>query len=245
MAGETQGTAAPYPAPGTLESLGAQPAAANAPARSSAQTLAPQFGGLRGGRKRRDGLVPGSPEALEADRKKDADRKKSERASTRPKEPKPDPPPIPSANSQAQTQAGNLDILPLGEGAPPVPWKAEDIRPLSDELIDTTDAACSKQIHDKAAKALLPAVLVDEITTDAAWDPKAKVALKQSAPELAAKWLNKTGISAEYKHELITASAVVRIGAGHMRVCNRLDELIRNANPSAAQPAGKAEEKKV
>jgi hypothetical protein len=243
MAGDTQGTAAVDDPSRPVASHGLAGPGGDAAPGSSAKTLAPQFGGLRSARKRRDGLVPGSPEALEADRQKDADRKKIARASTRPKEPKADPPPIPSANGQTQTTAGTLDLLPVGEGAPPVPWKADDIRPLSDELIDTTDAACAKQIHDKAAKALLPAVLVDKITTDAAWDPTAKTALKQSAPELAAKWLNKSGISAEYKHELVTASAILRIGAGHMKVCKRLDQLIANANPTAAQPAGKAQEK--
>lgn len=42
-----------------------------------------RYGGLRGGRKRKDGLIPGSPQAAEADRAKDAERKRRARAAAR------------------------------------------------------------------------------------------------------------------------------------------------------------------
>jgi len=49
------------------------------PPAPGAKVTAPLFGGYRGGRKRKDGLVPGSPEALAADREKDRLRKERQR----------------------------------------------------------------------------------------------------------------------------------------------------------------------
>src|SRR5579862_2754249 len=94
MAEENQPTTPPPGAPG-----GPAPApvgngnpankAGVAPVPTHAAASVPLYGGNRGGKKRRDGLVPGSPEALEADRKADRDRKQQERDSKRRLAPQP------------------------------------------------------------------------------------------------------------------------------------------------------------
>src|SRR5579872_2301004 len=73
-----------------------------------ASATAAKHGGLRGGKKRDDGLVPGSPEALEADKKKDAERKRKEREEAKRAT---DPAPIPPVGSP-QAQAGAVGAVP-------------------------------------------------------------------------------------------------------------------------------------
>src|SRR5439155_22316338 len=65
----------------------------------SAVATVPRFGGLRGGKPRTDGLIPGSPEAAAADRERDARRKRQRRDTVKP----PEPAPLPS---QAAPVAG-------------------------------------------------------------------------------------------------------------------------------------------
>ena len=60
--------------------VGPGASAAAAAASPAAKVTAPLFGGFRGGRKRKDGLAPGSPEAIEADREKDRVRKERQRS---------------------------------------------------------------------------------------------------------------------------------------------------------------------
>src|SRR5258707_9089158 len=92
--------------PGGPGSAAAQPVASGSagnkpaapPTAVSAAASAPLFGGNRGGKKRLDGLAPGSPEAIEADRKKDAERKRTRREAVQRVA---EPPPLPSAGAPA------------------------------------------------------------------------------------------------------------------------------------------------
>src|SRR5581483_9808460 len=65
-----------------------------------AAATAVKHGGLKGGRRRDDGLVPGSKEAVAADRERDAERKRRERDARRG-----DPPALPSASVPGNNQA--------------------------------------------------------------------------------------------------------------------------------------------
>lgn len=92
----------------------AKPAVQPGPVAFAANSAPAAFGGHRGGgKKRTDGLVAGSPEAIEADKKKDRDRKNSLRAA---KQAAPLPPPLPGAAAPGAGPAA-----PLADGAAPVP----------------------------------------------------------------------------------------------------------------------------
>ena len=82
--------------------------------------------------------------------------------------------------------------------------------------------------------------MVREIETDAKWSTPAKKALEIAGPQVAAKWLNKTGISAENQPEVVLGTAVASILAGHVLLLRRLDKLIAVANAPTARPAPEA-----
>ena len=89
--------------------VGPGASAAAAAASPAAAVTAPLFGGFRGGRKRKDGLAPGSSEAIEADREKDRLRKERQRSRSV------EPPALPAAGAagvagQAQAAAGAVGV---------------------------------------------------------------------------------------------------------------------------------------
>src|SRR5258708_14935569 len=159
MAEETTG-APPGPSP-------AQPVASNGnggqavppAAGHGAKETAPRFGGLRGGRAREDGLVPGSPEALDADKKKDRLRKKLQRTQ------RSEPAPLPSvAGTPGATQAtpGAVVSVPGVEAVPLDPWKPEDVKQLFEQLVPAAEELTSRQISERAFKAKLPPDVLQE-----------------------------------------------------------------------------------
>jgi hypothetical protein len=200
----------------------------------------PLFGGFRGGRKRADGLTPGSKEAVEADRKKDRERKKREYDARKAAL---EPPALPSvkaalADSPAPPAAGVS--AESGPPAPaPLPWQAETLKPLFEQLLPTVEDLTARQITSRAEKAKLPPDLLKEIARDARWPSPAKKAVDIAAPQVAAKWLNRAGLSAEYQPELVLFTAVAAIGANQQAVLHRLDKLI-----ALREAAEKAKDKK-
>ncbi len=88
------------------------------------------------------------------------------------------------------------------------------------------EALTVRQVVDRAEKAKLPAAVVREVEKDCAWNEASKKALAVSTPQVAAKWLNKSGISAENQPELVMGTAIAGIVVGHTRVFKRLDKII-------------------
>ncbi len=78
-----------------------------------------------------------------------------------------------------------------------VPWDPGTLKPLFDQLIPTIENLTVAQITGRAVKAKLPKAVQAEIEKDARWSDPARKAVAVSAPQVAAKWLNKTGISSE------------------------------------------------
>jgi hypothetical protein len=105
------------------------------------------------------------------------------------------------------------------------------LSPLIEQLVPTIEAVSIKQITSRAEKAHLPGMVIEDMQKEAAWNPAAKKAIEISAPQVAAKWMNKTGISAEHQPEVVLGTAVVAIVAGHCMILKRLDELIKKTNP--------------
>lgn len=180
---------------------------------------------------------------MAADREKDRQRKARAAAAAKQSAALANPAPLPAAvPGQAPPPAGGLGAgpgLPLGGGGGPVPWEAGTLKPLFDQLLPAVEVLTVRAVIERADKARLPAAVVKEIERDAAWNEPAKKAIGVAAPQVAAKWLNKSGLSAENQPELVLGTAVAALIVHQNKVLARLDKLIAAANP----PAPKAEEK--
>lgn len=211
--------------------------AANAPAATSAVATVPKFGGLRGGKPRKDGLVPGSTEAAAADRDRDRRRKEADRKAV-------EPAPLPSMGAPVASPAAT----PLaGEVAQPgvapvsfVPWDAQTLKPLFDQLIPTVEDLHVDHLTGMAEQAKCSAEIVKEIGRDARWPGPSRKAIEISAPQVAAKWLNKSGISAENQPEVVLGTAIVSIAVSHRKLALKLQKLleVRKAELARALPPG-------
>ena len=140
-----------------------------------------------------------------------------------------------------QTQAGDSGPMPgiASVSGGPVPWDSQTLKPLFDQLIPTVEKLCVTKISNMATQARLPGELVRDIERDATWSEPAKKALTLSGPQLAAKYLNKTGISAENQPEVIFFTAAITIASGHAMIMKRLEKLIVIANANAQKPETK------
>jgi hypothetical protein len=198
------------------------------------------------GRPRADGLAPGSPEAAEADRKRDAERKRQERAEAGKLA---EPPPLPPAGAPGAGPVPALggpqsSLLPAPVApAPLVLWQPDTLREFTDELVEAAEETRVKNFAAKAAEAKLPEKVGREVVKDSHFPAVAKRGLKLSTPKVAAKWLNKAGISAEYADEVTLAGSLLAIVIQGRRLIAKLDELIAAAKAPPPEPQKKTEAK--
>ncbi len=112
---------------------------------------------------------------------------------------------------------------------------------LVNELIEAAEKNRVKDFLGRCAEAGLTAKLTKEIEADVRFPGTAKVLLKNAIPRLAAKWLNKSGISAEYQDEISVVTALVLIIKNNYQVNRRFDDLIEEqkklSKTSAPAPA--------
>ena len=165
--------------------------------------------GTAEGRPRKDGLPAGSEAAREADRREDAERKRLARDRERAAQ----PPALPAAGgagaAAAVVPAGQSLTIPVEAG--PVPWEADSLRPIAEELVNAWEDSRVDGFRSRAKDAKLPEPLVREIAKDAAFPAAAKRGVGIGAAEVVAKWLNKSGVSAEHKPEVLLAGCLVAI----------------------------------
>jgi hypothetical protein len=90
-------------------------------------------------------------------------------------------------------------------------WKPEDVAEFTDELVELSEAKRVSEFVSIAREAKLPPKLVSEIERDAEFGPKTKAGLKRAIAATAAKWLNKTGVSAANKEETALLFCVITI----------------------------------
>jgi phage terminase large subunit GpA-like protein len=176
-----------------------------------------------------------------ADRKKDADRKRAAREVAA--KLRPEPAALPSAVPSATPAPANGLAVAPGSAVDPafVPWQADIIKPLVEDLLQAAEDGRVAQFAAKCKQLGDMPKLVKEIEADAHFPKAAKVLLTTSLPRLAAKWLNKSGISAEYQDELAVATAILLI-IKHDRSTNaKLDELIAQTK-SRKTPESKQEQ---
>lgn len=105
-------------------------------------------------------------------------------------------------------------------------WQPEMLRQLTDAVIETLEDGRAGQLSTKAREAKLPAAVVNEIERDAAFPPVPKKMMMVSSPRVAAKWLNKSGVSAEHSDELALATSLAAILVQGKKLNQRLAELI-------------------
>ncbi|HEV2391071.1 MAG TPA: hypothetical protein VG146_01775 [Verrucomicrobiae bacterium] len=148
--------------------------------------------------------------------------------------------------------ANSPQAAPVGAGGvafpqspPPVPWDPEELKPICEQLIPALEEGMALQVSSRAEKARLPGEIVQEIQDSAKWPTVGKRGLEISAPRVAAKLLNATGISPEYKDVAVLVSSLALIGGHHVKLLRRLDKLIalQNLQPPPKQEPQKEKEK--
>jgi hypothetical protein len=197
----------------------------------------PLFGGNAGRKTRADGLKPGSPEAIEADRRRDAERKRREREQKRLETP---PPPLPA------TAPGPLDSAPMPPppengadagplGDPLLLWTPEDFRSVAAELVELAEAWRVDSHTKHAAAGRLPKPVVEEIARGAAFPPGSKKSLSNSSPATLAKMFNALKVPLAVKSVITTAPALAYIIVRDLQTSARIEKLIAENKPPTTE----------
>ena len=107
-----------------------------------------------------------------------------------------------------------------------MPWQPDALKGILDELLQAAEDNRVASYAARCEEAGLMPKLCKEIADDAHFPKAAKVLLQQSLPRLAAKWLNKSGISAEFQDEVSVVTALLLIVQHERKVNERFDKLI-------------------
>ncbi len=180
-------TMEPKPAPGSARRI-----SPGAPA----QPPVPTAGAPRGGRPRKDGLAPGSPQALEADKKNDRLRKQEQRGI-------PEPPALPGAVAplpgQGPTAPAPLAAGPVAAlGLPEVPWTGEDFREYLDEALSGAEEARVETRKLQAMAAGFSNDRIKELAADARYPGSSKKMIGLAGSNGLARIFNKVRFSKDY-----------------------------------------------
>jgi hypothetical protein len=103
---------------------------------------------------------------------------------------------------------------------------------LLDELLKAAEEFRVDAFVGKCEEAGITGKLLEEIERDAHFPKAAKILLKESLPRLAAKWLNRSGVSAEYRDELAVVTALLLMVQNDRKNSAKLDELIAQRKKS-------------
>lgn len=222
----------------TIETLAAN-ASQGQPANPAPATNPVLFGGFKGGRRRLDGLRPGSPEALAADREKERIKKQRQRDRARVAATAALPAAIiPAVAAPAAPALGAMPGNPLAAATdnlggvesvgdlPLVRWTPKDIAPVIKQTVGLAEELCRRQISTRCRKARLPDGITKEIESDTKWAENSKRMIEEGVAEISAQQLNKAEVPVEVRPWINVTVGVAQIGIGHMKVLKRLDELI-------------------
>ncbi|HXE43245.1 MAG TPA: hypothetical protein VN516_09495 [Candidatus Baltobacteraceae bacterium] len=238
----------------------------------SAESLAIEHEGLRGGKSRLDGLVPGSKEAKSASKLYESIRKWQDRnpGQIHPQEKslhpsiaarfiarrKPVPPPrtpiaaaisaapvetvppvLPSAASRPEISlAGHQTDDPAALLAPATAalelWIGTDVEQPLKDFIAVIEEWRDYSREKKLLLAKLPPDVVAEIKRDSQWNEGTKKIICERGGRVIAKLLNRAGISAQYKDEVILSLALVTLLGSEIRMQRRINKLIAGNVPA-------------
>ena len=204
------------------------------------------YGGNAGGRPRADGLVPGSPEAIQADRDKEAERGRKRRAAGRiVQQNTVVPPALPSA--AATPSPSSAPGVPVA-GSPSVAvdaWSAADFNFVVADCIQIAETWRVKTKTDKAIKGNLAPVVAEEIGAAFAFPSQAKDSLRASSPEGFAKVFNALRVPISLKPAISACPALAYIIVRDFQLDAKLDKMIAAvAEREAASKATPQPEKK-
>lgn len=197
----------------------------------------------------------GTPEGQDERRRHDTIYRSNRRAARAVAERMVEPPPLPPANpglaGQSPPPPGGLSPRAIGAVGPAsdptaIPWKPELLTSLIEELLKAAEEFRVDSFVGKCEEAGITGKLLEEIERDAHFPKAAKILLKESLPRLAAKWLNRSGVSAEYQDELTVVTALLLMIQNDRKNGAKLDELIaqrkkslkdQQTNPAGTPPA--------
>ena len=200
------------------------------------------FGGNPTGRTRKDGLKPGSPESVEADKRYNRECMERKRAAEKSAA---IPPPLPAstAGTSAVLPSPGATTTPVADGflePASVDWLAEDFKQVAPDTIDLLE---QWRVSDKislAEEGKLSGVVVKRIATDAAFPVPAKRSLQTSSPAALAKLFNALKVPVALKSYITTCPTVLYLVVRDMQQRAEIRKLIQ----SEAERASKAMEEK-
>lgn len=181
-----------------------------------------------------------SPAGQDERREHERIRKAGKRAAARAAEPPPlPPPPLPDAPATPGGEPGGGTLPP---GAPLVvdfiPWTTDDFRDTTDELVELSEARRVSDFVAIAKEAGMPPKFVAQIEKDSGYPVKSKEALKRCVAACAAKWMNKTGVSAANKEEAKLLFVMLTVKLQGLRLRKELLNIIEadRAQKAKAEP---------
>lgn len=202
---------------------------------NDASQTVPLFGGHRGGKKRADGLVNGSPEAIEADKRKNAERMRLARAKAAELRPVA---PLPSREpGMVDAPATTIPVMDGLPGDAVLQWTAEDFRQVAVDCVELAEAwrVDAHVQHAKAGK--LPRPVVEEIGRDAAFPRGTKNSLSNSSPATLAKAFNAMNVPIALKSVITTAPALVYVIIRDFQLQSKIERLIEADKEQKPKPA--------
>jgi hypothetical protein len=156
----------------------------------------------------------------EAERQKWRDKRKRKKAPGAP-----DPVAV-IPRAAAPFVASPQSFIPAPDGAlPPIPWVKGDLMEVSGDLIGFADAALTESCKRDAAQ-ISPAAL-ELVAQKAPLSPELRTRLQSSLAGCSAKWMTKTGVSAEYKDEVILLGGLALWGRNIHGLKTELRDLIK------------------
>jgi hypothetical protein len=228
----TTGIVEQKPAPGPTG--GQIPVAAPAPPAA--------FGGNPTGRTRKDGLKPGSPEAIEADKKYNRERMAAKRATEKSTALPPALPASTAATSAVLSSPGQTSI-PVVDGAQdvaPMDWLPDDFKQVAPDTLDLLE---QWRIADKvslAEEGKLSGPVIKQIEKDAAFPATAKRSLQSSSPAALAKLFNALHVPIALKSYITTCPTLLYLMVRDMQQRSEIRKLIlseaeRSRTPEAPE----------
>ena len=118
-----------------------------------------------------------------------------------------------------------------------VDWTPEEIKEISDEIIDGLDESDKASMVKLAVAGHLPEEVVKQIEADAGMPKLIKKFLKLYLPKLIAKKLNDAKISAEGKETAVVVGSLGYYVLDRIATRRRVEKLIKQNN--SATPNGK------
>ena len=186
------------------------------------------FGGNVGRKARADGFKPGSPEAIAADRDRDARRKRDERAAKAAATP---PPPLPPSAESVPATLANAPLAPGGNVSDPLAdpllqWAPADFSDCAPELLELVEGWRVDVRTQQAVEGRLPRKLVQEIAADAAFPKNAKQSLSRTSPATLADLFNALNVPVKLKKYVVSAPLILYLAVRDIACGARINKLI-------------------